>query len=109
MTGTSLPIVTAAPVQTFVVTQTQDDVLDDRASSPEADDSPVVPRLNAGLREVYLQQSAVFDAATQSRCSRLVSAFLRRKMKVERMEGVDSSGAEIESPSTSMFMPLLGR
>ena len=101
MTGSSSPTAAAAAAPPFVITQTQTqgDVLNESAPSPEADESPADPRVDAALRERHLHLAGNFDAATQSRCSRLVTDFLRRRMKVERREGGDLAGPEILSPT----------
>ena len=90
MTCASSSIAAANPIQPVVVTQTQDDdIISASAPSPVADD----PRVSAAVRERHLLLTQRFDAAYQSRCSRLVTEFLLRKTKVQRM------AADVQSPT----------
>ena len=84
MTRTASPLATDTITMPIIITQTQDS--DDHHSdgSPEDEDSSVDPCIDVTLCARHLQLTNEFFEATQSRCSKLVSDFLRRKMKVKK-------------------------
>ena len=97
---TTQPLVTAVPASasSIGVMQTQYDPDGSSDSSPPDDASSITPCVDSALQERHLQPTNHLFEAVQSRCSKLVAGFLRRKMKVDIRASGDAS-AVIQMPT----------
>ena len=89
----------AANALPMIVTQSQDNVDNNSDGSIEDGDSSVDPRIDPVLRSSHLKHIQAFLEATQSRCSKLVTKFLRRKMKVKTRQAGDPPTIDVQLPT----------